>query len=307
MKKYLFFLFLGLSLIACDKDNDDDDSNLYSTDQLVVKQENSAIMFQVGGLNDNGATPFGQTLIKSYKEAYGTQLDIFTIMSDPGPLQSAAGDSILSNFGLGASPSIYVNGNVPTPNFETAIEEAISGPTAIGVSHISGTTDSSYYIDAKVQLFKDTLYPYYFIQSYMLVDVQAKEFDASTDLNVANSGFTKIVGSETKWEQTVPNLDSTSNVAVKGTNFIHDNVVLAYGMNKAENPFGQSVGQYNTVFGFDFSEGDIIGTRSTPIRIHFLKENLTDQDYTASDISFLTVIWDFTGAEYKVVNSYYSK
>jgi hypothetical protein len=196
---------------------------------------------------------------------------------------------------LAPAPSMYISNETITPDALTAkIESEINRKPLATVNHIVTANDTAWLIDSKLKFWKDTTNPHFRIETYMLVSTPAARYNNS-GVDFTISGAADVLTTPDTlsiWALELNNLDSTRLLTTKDDPFYHQNI-LVQSFN-SESPWGTGFDDY-TPFGATFSAGDIIGTKTTPVRHYFLKPDsgldgafMPGWDFKAS---FLTVIW----------------
>ncbi len=288
MKK-LCFLFVGLAFLAsCDED-DDKNSGPYTTDSLVLKAEKNALLMQ--GYNFNLNVSVGFDIARHVMEdVYGRNLNHVSFLDQgAGNFYYDKVDTILNNFQTPTFPYFYLNGlssNIGTLQLE--IEDAITGRPLASVANVVSSNDTAWVVDCKVKFFMDTLSSGIFIETYMLADIQAANYDPLEDLRFTElPGFVANDDFSSKWAASIPNIDTTKSIFNQGETVVHR--YIAQANFNTSSAWGTSMGEYSP-FGGEFANGDVYGTRHTPIRHHFLKPKAGEFDYNRK-VRFLTVVW----------------
>ena len=105
------------------------------------------------------------------------------------------------------------------------------------------------------------------------------------------------------------NADTSKVLESKGSPFYYENVFLA--KFDSTGTWGYPLGDY-WPFNNEFYNGDIIGTKDTPIRHYFQKftsQNADSEDLVANtEISFMSIVWvrDMSTGSFVHANSFIS-
>lgn len=223
-------------------------------------------------------------------------------------------DSLLTNFGPTPFPYMALNPSLVFPpplnpiTIYPAIETEIAKKPLASVGHVVFKDDTSWVVSCKVKFFDDTLVQpnAIRIETYMLADIEAKEFGAQGfDLRFSpQNDLIYNSDSSSYWDIDVPNIDSTKFHVEVGDPVSHK-YIFVKNSNPA-NPYGTPLSTY-WPFAGDFHEGDIIGTRDTEIHHHFAKLEKGEFNFDRK-VRFLTVVWALNPitSVYDYVNSYQS-
>lgn len=307
MRKLALFAVLSLFIVSCDNDDDDNgsDSNTgYPTDDLALPNRVNSLLLTNYGPADQATLSYEVARLVN-ESSYGGQLNHLSLVVAQGnPLYSITADTIRANFLNLGVPAFVVDFEGVTPlGLPDAVEAETNKNPLLYVAHEVTSNDTAWVVDSKVKFFKDTTSSGIFIQTYLLGQIRAREYD-NVNLNAASvSNLTTIRDMETFWDATVPNLDSSANAINENDPFFHRWVLLE---GFQGDTWGTQLGSY-WPFGPEFFKNDVIGTRDTPIRHYFLKPEKGDYEFSFSP-QFLTVVWilnPFTG-NYEYVNSFQS-
>lgn len=309
MKKLLLIGLISTTFFACDKDDEVPATIVYTTDGLPLPMEKKALLLM--GYSSGSAATINYEIFRQLSEAeYGAKLNHLSLGIVEGNIfYSPEADTIRTNFLSLTPPSFVVDfEEVSGAEVFDAIESSISTAPLLSVAHKVSENDTAWIVDNKVKFFQDTSSAGIYIETYMLGRIRAKTYEGDVNLNVAEvADLTSRKDSASFWATDVMSLDSTKNVISSGDEYYHQ-WVLMRGFNP-KSAWGKQLGSY-WPFGGEFFRGDVIGTRDTPIRHHFLKEPKLDGDDVEIpydfEPQFITVVWalnPFTSA-YEYVNSY---
>ncbi len=300
MKKLFTLGLIAFSILAC-KEDPPPVADTYPTDGLPLEEKTRAMLI-VGYEPTSPASISYDILRKINEDVYGKSLNNISLVSG-GLLGNPLAGLLAANFGSPAAPYALLNGEQAfMPELVDEIEDVLEEKPLLSVAHKVSSNDTAWIVDSKVKFFKDTLTAGIFIETYMLAKIEARQYDM-VDLRIPEvKDFIKNTDEASVWQQDIPNIDSSSFVVKNGDIYNH-NYILLSNFNESD-PFGTQLGEY-WPFGGEFIEGDVIGTRDTPIRHHFLKPEEGDFDFDFKP-QFITVVWmvnPFTSA-YDYVNSY---
>lgn len=305
--KRIAILAFGLLLFSACEDDPVVTDNSYPTDGLALPEVRTSILLNSYNPSLGFVSETGRLLAA---DAYPGAFTHMSLVNDgASPLYSAIADSIYLNQPLAAGPSFYLNDQTVDPALLLQSVDDAQGKRPIAVvNHKVTTNDTAWIIDSKVKFFRDTVNPGFRIATYMATSLVAKNYPGlgfNLNTNPAQ-GLVKNVGDATLWEVDLDNIDSTRKITTANDTFMHRNVMVKN--YNPESAWGTSFEEYSP-FGQSFSEGDVIGTRTTPIRHYFLRPESGDSDahdpgYAFSP-SFVTIIWvqNQDTDKYEYVNS----
>jgi hypothetical protein len=313
-KTFLFTLSLGLvfALGSCnnDDDNGNDDSNTgYPTDGLPLPEEKKALLITSYAPGSGYLFALPKLILE---DLYGDQFNYLGIATAPGVLKYPIVDSIVFNQPLQPAPAFYLNDRDILPTeIADEVETAVGRRPVATVSHRIMENDTAWVIDNKIKFWRDTAGAGFFVESYLLADIPAVNYqDLGVNFSLGNQpDFIRNEDSVSVWDEDKFNLDSSRTVVKDGDPFIHPSVLITN--SNPERAWGFRISEY-TPFGFSFSVNDIVGTRFTPIRHYIKKEALEEDSLDVNypfDPVFLSVIWYFnedTG-KFEYINSFQSK
>ncbi|WP_421753705.1 hypothetical protein [Croceimicrobium sp.] len=309
MKRIALFGLALLTLASCE-DDPVVKTNTYPTDNLALPQVRSSLILSSYSPSFGYIAEIPRLLLS---DQYGSELTFMNVVTDANSeFYSAIADSITFNQPLEAAPSFYLNDEtVDMASLLTDIEPALAKKPIATVNHKVTVTDTAWVVDSKVRFWVDTMNRGFRIATYMTLSAKAANYPtAGLDLRVNAAPGTVISnGDLSVWDQNLQSLDSSGTVTTKGDPFYHSNV-LVRNFNP-ESAWGFSFEEYSP-FGQSFSKGDIIGTKTTPIRHYFPTPNsgldgAIDVDFEFTP-GFLTVIWceNSETAKYEYINSVFT-
>lgn len=300
MKRFALIALSVLTLASCEDDPVVTTSS-YPTDGLALPQVRNSIIF-TSYLPMSGYTTQIPMLILD--DAYTENLNYVNVVNDGNnAFYSAIADSITFNQPLQAPPSFYLNdATVDLPSLSMAVESSMDKKPVASVNHKVTITDSAWVVDSKVKFWRDTVNKGFRVATYMLVNAKAANYPtAGINLNVNPAqGVITNNNDLSYWDYEVPNIDTSKTLTSKGDIFYHQHV-LVKNFND-ESAWGFPFTEY-TPFGESFSDGDVIGTSTTPIRHYFPKpdsdiEGAFEPDYEFTP-AFITIIWCQNADTYK--------
>jgi hypothetical protein len=162
----------------------------------------------------------------------------------------------------------------------------------------------------KIEILRSaTLNENFFVQSFLLIDgVEARDYGNGIDLNQVSSVPKVSTGSganPTKWVLDAAEVDGEPAIKA-GDVYTHDEVVAGVATNTADF-WGHNLGEINP-FGNEFLEGDVLGTKHTPIMLSIQMQGIDYKQFNAH-LSVATIIWKFRSdgsGRYDYVNGYLS-
>ncbi len=292
MKKILVLLAASMFFVACEEETPPSPIG-YATDSLALPETKNALVIA----SYVPATGFTFDIFRAnIQNLYPGEVNYFSVVGDQSsPLYNALTDSISLNQPLEPAPSWYLNeGPLDLATAATSIEKELGRRPVATVNHVVSSNDTAWVIDSKVKFWRDSTGGSFYIETYLASSMVAANYQAiGANLQVtAVSGFIKNVDSVSYWAADIKNADSTSTLFRKDRPFRHPMILSA-----SANPdfaWGVNIGEY-TPFGAAFSENDIIGTETTPIKHFILKPDSEIEGAYAPGFNFtptfITVIW----------------
>lgn len=292
-----------------------------STEGIMLMPKKNALLFTGYKFN---ITMFANTSIAAtsalYREGlegeYTTQLNHISFPGKTSLFYNPMSDSLMVLFGSPVFPYMALNPMIvfgPNPPINpltvaAAIETDIAKKPLASVGHVVYKDDTSWVVSCKVKFFEDTIVQpnAILIETYMLADIDAKEFGAK-NIDLRFSPQNDLIynsDSSSFWDVDVPNMDTTKFLVKVGDPVAHKYIFLKN--NNPKNAYGTPLSSY-WPFAGDFHEGDIIGTSDTKIHHHFPKLKKGEFNYDRK-VRFLTVVWALNPMTnvYDYVNSYQS-
>lgn len=305
--KRIAILALGMLIFSACEDDPAPAASGYPTDGLALPQVRTSIILSSYNPSVGYVSEIPRLMLS---DAYPNAFTFMNVVTDGGnPLYSAIADSITFNQPLAGAPSLYLNDQTVDPaTIFDAVDVAQDKKPLATVNHKVTVTDTAWLVDSKVKFWKDTVNSGFRIATYMTATIKAKNYTGlSINLNVTPSpSLVKVENDASLWDVALNNIDTTKTLTAVNDTFMHRNV-LVKNFNK-ESAWGFSFEEYSP-FGQSFSIGDIIGTKTTPIRHYFLRPETEDEDaydpgYEYSP-GFITVIWvqNEDTFKYEYVNS----
>lgn len=307
MKKLTLITLIAIAFVSCDDDPPATTSFSYPTDGLFINDTKNPLLF-ISYSERAGQSPEFQVAQKIAEDKFGSGFNTFSIGDNLSLFRIPAGNSIDDTLALGSAPSMYLNSITtnPTDLFDD-IESVVDETTPVGVATVKSENDTAWIVDAKVRFFVDTLSSGFWIETYMLGNVDSRWYEGILDLTQAGSNNIVTQDSSSSWAKDFKNIDSTKTLVSQGSQYVHENILLAN--YSTVSSFGTNLGAL-TPFGIAFQRNDVIGTRDFPIRHYFLKPD-SDPDNPnpiAFDFrpEFLTVIWflDQNTGQISYIDSY---
>ena len=294
MKKIFNLLLLSMAFTACEPDPTDPIPAEYVTDKLTVSEDQKAFLLETTGTWCQYC-PNGAASMLEMQSTYNTDGDsnirVIGFASHTGdPLVTPVQTLLNNTFTTTGVPNFYVNNEDVGQSISGPTGAALAGTPSVGVSHISSQneTGDSTIVDIKVQFFEDKKNIAYYVQSYLLATgIVAKTYDLGglpVDLNQVSSVAIVTTGSgntPTTWA-----VDTWGKKA--GEPYTHDHIPFASGITSFEwgvkldtiNPLGQS-----------YFEGDIFGSKYTPIKLVIPHEVLGVPVPSGVEYEVVTIIW----------------
>jgi len=294
MRKYFYLALAPFFLTSCPgPDPVDPEPEPYVTDSLVVNEASNALLFETTGTwcqyCPNGTATM-RRIINQYNTDHARIIGFASHTGDAleTPLQTA----LNALFTASGVPNFYVNNDDAGQQVDGPVGVALAAEPVVGAAHVwhENATGDSVIVDIKVQFFDDENLSNYFVQSYLLVsDIEAREYNLGgipIDLNQTSSvnWMTKGSGNTpTTWAVT----DSAVGVTA-GDIVTHDHIPFTMG--STENPYGVPLDSINPL-GTSFFDGDIFGSKYTPIQIKIDKSALSAIAGIPHSLSVATLIW----------------
>ena len=305
MKKLgLFIVAAGLLLGSCKKTEPTTNDSSYPTDNLTVDPKQRVLVVEQTGAWCQFCPNGAEKLIAL--DAFYDDAILPIAVHNGDDITLPVGGLWDNNYPFSGVPNFYVMNEDASQSPEGKIPAYLNVVPVFGVTHNVITTDTSYNVYAKVQVFADSYGEDYLINSYLMLDgVLAKDYGGGIDLNQVSSVPIVQTGAgsiPSKWAQDAAIVNGEPQVKA-GDNYYHTEVL--YTPAKTMNPWGMPIADVNP-FGRDFIEGDILGTKNTPILLSIPKSSLSPFE---TGLSVVTIVWrlrtDGSGA-FDYVNGYMS-
>tara|TARA_R110002072_G_scaffold184135_3_gene340536 strand:- start:2279 stop:3211 length:933 start_codon:yes stop_codon:yes gene_type:complete len=308
MRHIFSLLAIALIFSSCE-DDEPVVSNNYPTENISLTAEtNSLVILEYSSTSSTSAN--SELIRGDLADMFSSNVVHLSLASNVAdPMYVANGDSISDHFGGKPAGTFLLNGSAKTaPEILSSIDEINDNKYTkpiLSVGHVMTTNDTAWIADILVEFFKDTLTPFLYIESYLVADVEAINYNGTNPVDLRLKPDSPLVtnqGETTKWAKDFYNSDTTKLLYPINSTYMHKGVFL--GNFNSENSFGTQLASY-TKFGGEYFKGDNIGLKQNPIQHYFLKS-----DYDHLDFSFqariVTVVWayDFIDLDYKYVNSY---
>lgn len=292
---------VGMLFAACEKDTPTTGNQSYPTDGLTVENKQRVLVMEQTGawcqFCPNGAATMVE-LVAFYEDA------IVPIAVHSGDALTAPISGIWdNNFPASGVPNFYVMNEDAGQAPQNKISGYLNQIPFVGITHAIETTDSSWNVYPKLQVFEASFNEDYLINSYLILDaVLAKDYGSGIDLNQISS--VPIAGgvNPTKWLQDAAFVDGEPQIRA-GDDYYHTESLV--GVANTFNPFGLALADFNP-FGNEYIDGDILGTKNTPILLSIPRVSIAPFE---TEISIVTIVWrlrtDGSGA-FDYVNGYMS-
>ncbi len=309
MKHIFSLLAIALIFSGC-KDDPDIVLPPFATDGLSLSPEtNSLVILEYNTLSSSSAN--SELIRGNLLDMFPNNIVTLSLASGAGdPLFVSNADSLSDHFGGKPAGTFLLNGAAKSvPEILAAVDEIndnISTKPVLSVAHAMSTNDTAYVADILIEFYKDTITPFFYIESYLVGDIGAIQYPDLTpalDLRLSpNNSLVAKDGLVTKWAKDFSNSDTTKVLYPGGSTYIHNGIFL--GNFNSSNVFGTPLANY-TKFGGEYFKGDNIGLKQNPIQHYFLKSDYDHLKFSKS-LRIVTVVWswDFVDLEYKYVNSY---
>lgn len=273
MKHLAFASLAVLALASCQPQDPDPLPEVYITDSLTVSPKQKVLVIETTGTwcqyCPNGAQSMLMA-INTFNDSVNHEALIIPFASHTGdPFESSVQTALNTAFPTTGVPNFYVQNVDAGQDIMGPIAGAIDDEPKVGVNHVwvMNSTNDTIYVYPKVQFFDDSKDAQYYVQSYVLVtNIDAKEYNAGgpvINLNQVSSVPIVTTGSgaiPSKWTGQVDPI--TKKVA--GDIYQHDHIPMTSGL--TPNAYGVELDSINPL-GNDFFEGDIFGSKFTPIVI----------------------------------------
>lgn len=315
MKKILLLSTLIALTASCKDDDDSPLKSSYPTDGLPLNKEYNALLM-MGSDNQNPASAAYESFRIMTEDEYGNRLNTFHLLStNVGNFYDSYGDSIMMNFQSPMAPYTVLDDQDLFPSeLPQEVKRSIRQKPLLTVAHKVTQNDTAWIIDHKVKFFEDTIYNEIYIDTYMLAKLKAQIYDADPapiDLRMAATADLiknppTPLPNESQWDLNIMSLDSSKTLVRKGDPFYYDN--LLFDKFDSTSTWGFELGSY-WPFGSEFYDGDIIGTKETPIRHYFKKPSSENSTTAAYEVKFMSIVWirDGITGSMRHVNSYTSE
>lgn len=311
MRKFLLFTALVVAFTSCG-DDDSPIKSSYPTDGLSLEKKSNALLL-MGSDKQNPTTAAYEAyrLMSTYEHTNRLNtVNMFNSFINP------EADSIMMEFQSPSAPYFVVG---PTEimlfDLEDEVKMALREKPLLAVSHAVSQNDTAWIIDHKVKFFEDTIYDQIYIDTYMLTKVKAQVYNSgtSTEVDLRMAATPDLIKNpalplpfESQWDVDIYSMDSSKVLAARNTPYYYQNVFL----DKFDSisRWGFKLGSY-WPFNGEFYNGDIIGTKDTPIRHYFRKPKKGDDEALSGfNVKFMSVVWilDPSTGSMKHANSYIS-
>ncbi len=310
----LLSVALALGLVGCKKENTTTTDSAFPTDNLTVdKQQNVFVLDKTGAWCQ--FCPIGSEQMAMAKGAYGDRIIGIAAHGGSGtdPLKTPAAQLFIDNFLPSQGfPTLFVMNEESGQDIMNDVEAALN-PAELpyfGVKHTTAVTDTSINVYAKVECFSTIKNENFFAQSFLLLDgVEGRDYGNGLDLNQTSSLPIVSTGSgstPTKWvlDAAVYNGETYKKA---GDIYTHDEAVVGYDT-KTQDWWGVNLAEVNP-FGSEFIEGDVLGTKYTPILLSISDDDVMDYSQFSGHASVVTIIWKYKSDgidTYSYVNGYVS-
>jgi hypothetical protein len=262
-----------LTLASCQDEVIDPLPEVYITDSLTVSPKQKVLVIETTGtwcqFCPNGAQSM-LIAINTFNDSVNRESLIIPFASHSGdPLESSVQTALNTAFPTTGVPNFYVQNVDAGQSILGPIAGALAATPKVGVNHAwtMNATNDTIYVYPKVQFFENSQDAKYYVQSYVLVAaLDAKEYSgagATVDLNQISSVPIVTTGSgatPTKWTGQADPLTKKN----AGDIYQHEHTPMTSGL--TPNAFGVELDSINPL-GDDFFEGDIFGSKFTPIVI----------------------------------------
>jgi len=313
MKKVLLLIFsIALFASACKEKTPDNTGTSFPTDGLTPDPKQRALVLEATGAWCQFC-PRGAELMLRINGTYKDDVVALALHGGNGtdPIKNPTSEFLLAKFLPGTGfPGFYVQEeDVPENEVMNAINVALATQPIMAVIHVAEETDTSWDVYAKVAIYKTALNEDFMIQSYLVLDeIDARDFGGGFNLNQVSTIPYVQTGSgsvPTRWTEDKGIVNGVATVK-SGETFKHLESII---MQSTKLPMGLPLAEVNP-FGKEYIEGDILGTKNTPIIIRIKKDpSLVIPAGIDVSMSVATIIWrlrqDGSG-EYDYVNSYLS-
>lgn len=308
-KTFIFGLaFATLAFTGCKEDEEPAvvDGTSYPTDRLEVSPLPSVLVQKTTGAWCQFCPNGGEAMLVA-KAVYGERIVPFVLRTND-PLTTPTSQILEDNFPASGVPNFYINNEDAGQSIEGPIEFELLRENKIGVAHAVTKTDSAYLVDVKVQVFKTMQGEEFFVQTYLMVDeVEARNFGQGANLTQVSTVPTVNRGTDVStWARNAAFVDGEPLVK-PGDTYVHHSAVHGRSINAPE--WGLNLNEINP-FGNEYIEGDILGSRFTPIRMWLPIADISPIQPLSWGVA--TIIWQVrpgdTGNDtfYDFVNGYYS-
>jgi hypothetical protein len=288
-KSYFFALLAGAIFFAgCNKDDEETvvPSRPYITDNLMVSSDPTALVLLTTGAWCQYCPNGGEKLLEA-KVKYGPQVVALVTRTGSDPLVNSLTDEFNDIYESSGVPNFYVNEEDAGQSIDGPIAFALGFPSSIGVAHAIETTDTGYVVNVKVEAFENMKDVVFYVQSYLIFDkIAARNFGPGADMRQTSSLPIVDKGNDvSRWARDAAFVNGEPQVRT-GDIYYHTSNLIS----KAKDTefWGLPLNDFNP-FKDQYIEGDILGTRYTPIQLTLEKVN--PAPIVVDEYAVTTIIW----------------
>ena len=273
MKQLAYLSLAAVALASCTKPEPDPVPEVYITDSLTVNPDQKVLVIETTGTWCQYC-PNGAELMliaqNTYFDSVSGESMIIPFASHTGdPFETSVQTALNTAFPTTGVPNFYVQNSDAGQDILGPIAGALLNEPKVGVTHAwqYNATGDTIYVYPKVQFFQNAKDAKYYVQSYLLVtNIDAKEYSAGgipVNLNQVSSVPIVTTGSGSTPSRWTSQVDPLAGKVGDDT-YQHDHIPMVAGL--TPNAFGVELDSINPL-GDDFFEGDIFGSKYTPIVI----------------------------------------
>jgi hypothetical protein len=288
--KYLIGMLAGaIAFAACKKDDDQDTVPVqrpYITDNLTVSPDPTALLYLTTGAWCQFCPNGGERLLEA-KVKYGHQVVPLVARTGSDPLVNVLTDELNDIYEASGVPHFYVNEEAAGQSIDGPLAFALAFDRPIGVAHAVETTDTGYVVNIKIEVFENMKDVVFYVQSYLILDkIEARNFGPGADMRQTSTVPTVDKGNDvSRWTREAAFVNGEPQVR-PGDTYYHTSNLFS----KAKNTdlWGLPLNDFNP-FKDQYIEGDILGTRYTPIQLTLEKVNVSP--IVVQEYAVTTIIW----------------
>lgn len=310
MKQIAIAVFAALLMASSCKKDEKPTSTPYPTDGLTPEESQKALVLEATGAWCQFC-PRGAELMLRVNGTYGEDVLGLALHGGAGTdaIKNPVAMGLIAEFLPGTGyPGFYVQHDGSEENdVLNDISVALAEKPELAIIQKAIEKDTAFEVYVKLAVYESDINVDYMVQSFLVADaIESKDYGSGIDLNQISALPYVSTGSgptPTKWTSDQGIVNGVATVK-SGESFYHlESVILA----SNGGPKGMPLAEVNP-FGKEYIAGDILGTKSTPIKLIISKKGLTALPIPMT-FSVATIVWrlktDGSG-DVEYVNGYIS-